>query len=90
MTTMPASPSIRDRFDFFGAEATDARAVPGDAMLPVIAGAALGVSMVGSPEPEITPGWVPGEIIVGCEPVVIECGPDIPGKGVGCAIEARE
>ena len=27
---------------------------------------------------------------VRCEPVVIGCGPDRPGKGVGCPIEERE
>ena len=71
MTTRPASPRIKDRFDSFGAAATGARATDGDAMFPVIAGAALGVSIVGSPEPEMTPGCVLGDIIVGCEPVVI-------------------
>ena len=91
MTTTPASARIRDRFDFFGAAAaTGASATEDDAMFPVIAGAALGVSIVGSPAPVITPGCVLGDIMVGSEPVVIGCCPVRPGNGVGCAIEVRE
>ena len=92
ITTMPVRARISDRFDFFGADTRGASAADAGVMLPVIAGAALGVSIVGSPAPARTPECVPGDIIVGCEPVVIGwwgCGPVIPGNGVDCAIEAR-
>jgi hypothetical protein len=57
MTTTPASARIRDRFDFFGTAtaATGASATDDEGMFPVMAGAALGVNIVGSPAPVITP-----------------------------------